>query len=105
ASLGLPVEVRHQCGAKLLDEAQQAYAGSGVEARIEAFIEDMAEAYGWADLVIGRAGASTVAELCAAGVGGLLVPFPGAVDDHQAANADYLKQAGGGDWLRQDAQL
>lgn len=105
ARLGLPVEIRHQCGGRLLEEARQAYADAGMAARIEGFIEDMAEAYGWADLVIGRAGASTVSELCAAGIGGLLVPFPGAVDDHQARNADYLKESGGGDWLRQDAQL
>lgn len=98
-------EVRHQCGEKLFAEAEQAYREAGVPVRLEAFITDMAEAYGWADLVVGRAGASTVAELCAAGVGGLLVPYPGAVDDHQAANADYLKGCGGGDWLRQDAQL
>ncbi len=99
------VEVRHQCGDALRAETERAYADAGVPARIEPFIQDMAEAYAWADLVVGRAGASTVAELCAAGVGGLLVPYPGAVDDHQARNADYLKDCGGGDWLRQDAQL
>jgi UDP-N-acetylglucosamine--N-acetylmuramyl-(pentapeptide) pyrophosphoryl-undecaprenol N-acetylglucosamine transferase len=89
----------------MLDEARAACAEAGVKASIEPFITDMAAAYGWADLVIGRAGALTIAELCAAGVGSLLVPFPGAVDDHQAANADYLKEHGGGDWLRQDANL
>lgn len=99
------VEVRHQCGEKMRAEAEQAYAEAGVPARIESFIDDMAEAYGWADLVIGRAGASTVAELCAAGVGSLLVPYPGAVDDHQARNAEYLHEHGAGEWLRQDAAL
>jgi UDP-N-acetylglucosamine--N-acetylmuramyl-(pentapeptide) pyrophosphoryl-undecaprenol N-acetylglucosamine transferase len=89
----------------MLDETRRAYAEAGVTASIEPFITDMAEAYGWADLVIGRAGALTIAELCAAGVGSVLVPFPGAVDDHQARNADYLKERGGGDWLRQDANL
>jgi UDP-N-acetylglucosamine--N-acetylmuramyl-(pentapeptide) pyrophosphoryl-undecaprenol N-acetylglucosamine transferase len=59
----------------------------------------------WADLVIGRAGALTIAELCAAGVGSILVPFPGAVDDHQASNAEWLRERGGGDWLRQDEAL
>jgi UDP-N-acetylglucosamine--N-acetylmuramyl-(pentapeptide) pyrophosphoryl-undecaprenol N-acetylglucosamine transferase len=98
-------DIRHQCGEKMLDETRTAYAAAGVTASIEPFITDMAAAYGWADLVIGRAGALTIAELCAAGVGSVLVPFPGAVDDHQARNADYLKERGGGDWLRQDANL
>jgi len=98
-------DIRHQCGEKMLDETRKAYADAGVSASIEPFITDMAAAYGWADLVIGRAGALTIAELCAAGVGSVLVPFPGAVDDHQARNADYLKERGGGDWLRQDGNL
>ncbi len=105
ASLQMPCDIRHQCGEKLLEETIKAYADAGVTASIEPFIGDMAAAYGWADLVIGRAGALTIAELCAAGVGSVLVPFPGAVDDHQARNADYLKESGGGDWLRQDDQL
>ena len=98
-------EVRHQCGAKLLDETRAAYRAANVEASVEAFIQDMAEAYGWADVVIGRAGALTVAEICAAGIASILVPLPTAVDDHQAGNADFLKQHGGGIWFRQDAGL
>jgi UDP-N-acetylglucosamine--N-acetylmuramyl-(pentapeptide) pyrophosphoryl-undecaprenol N-acetylglucosamine transferase len=98
-------EIRHQCGEKLLDDARAAYAKAGVAATVEPFIRDMAQAYGWADLVIGRAGALTIAELCAAGVGSLLVPFPGAVDDHQARNAEYLAERGGGEWFRQDNKL
>ena len=98
-------EIRHQCGEKMLEQARDAYAAAGVKASVEPFITDMAVAYGWADLVIGRAGALTIAELCAAGVGSILIPFPGAVDDHQARNADFLKERGGGDWLRQDAAL
>lgn len=98
-------DIRHQCGEKMLEETRRAYLEAGVAASIEPFITDMAAAYGWADLVIGRAGALTIAELCAAGVGSVLVPFPGAVDDHQARNADYLRERGGGDWLRQDADL
>ena len=98
-------DIRHQCGEKMLDQARAAYAASGVEARIEPFITDMAEAYGWADVVIGRAGALTVAEICAAGVAGILVPLPTAVDDHQARNAEYLQQQGGGQWFRQDEAL
>lgn len=98
-------EIRHQCGEKMLDQARAAYAEAGVQASVEPFITDMAAAYGWADLVIGRAGALTIAELCAAGVGSILIPFPGAVDDHQARNADFLKERGGGDWLRQGDAL
>ncbi|MBS0589712.1 MAG: undecaprenyldiphospho-muramoylpentapeptide beta-N-acetylglucosaminyltransferase [Proteobacteria bacterium] len=79
--------VRHQCGAKFADEARRAYAQAGVEASVEPFITDMAAAYAWADFVVCRAGALTIAELCAAGVGSLLVPFPFAVDDHQTRNA------------------
>ena len=105
ASLAMTCTVRHQCGEKMFDETTHAYAAAGVKASIEPFIADMAAAYGWADLVIGRAGALTIAELCAAGVASVLVPFPGAVDDHQASNADYLRQCGGGDWLRQDEDL
>lgn len=80
-------KVRHQCGAKFADEARVAYAQAGIEARVEPFIDDMAAAYAWADFVVCRAGALTIAELCAAGVGSLLVPFPSAVDDHQTRNA------------------
>jgi UDP-N-acetylglucosamine--N-acetylmuramyl-(pentapeptide) pyrophosphoryl-undecaprenol N-acetylglucosamine transferase len=98
-------DIRHQCGEKMIEQARAAYAEAGVEASVEAFITDMAAAYGWADLVIGRAGALTIAELCAAGVGSILVPFPGAVDDHQARNAEFLSERGGGVWMRQDAQL
>ncbi len=87
-------QVRHQCGERHLDTARAAYAEAGVEVEVEPFIEDMAAAYGWADLVIGRAGAMSVAELAAAGVGALLVPFPHAVDDHQTVNARWLEQAG-----------
>ncbi len=98
-------EIRHQCGEKMLDDARRTYNEAGVSASVEAFITDMAAAYGWADLVIGRAGALTVAELCAAGVGSILIPFPGAVDDHQARNAEFLAEAGGGSWMRQDGKL
>jgi UDP-N-acetylglucosamine--N-acetylmuramyl-(pentapeptide) pyrophosphoryl-undecaprenol N-acetylglucosamine transferase len=82
--------VRHQCGEKLHQDALQAYAAAGVTASIEPFIADMAAAYAWADVVVCRAGALTLAELCAVGVPSLLVPFPQAVDDHQTKNAQYL---------------
>jgi UDP-N-acetylglucosamine--N-acetylmuramyl-(pentapeptide) pyrophosphoryl-undecaprenol N-acetylglucosamine transferase len=87
-------QVRHQCGAKFAEAARAAYAQSGVEASVEPFIEDMAAAYAWADLVVCRAGALTLAELAAAGVGSVLVPFPFAVDDHQTANARAWVNAG-----------
>ena len=86
--------VRHQCGAKLADAARAAYAIAQVEASVEPFIEDMAAAYAWADMIICRAGALTLAELAAAGVGAVLVPFPFAVDDHQTKNAAAMMQAG-----------
>lgn len=86
-------QVRHQAG-RTLDVARAAYARAGVEAQVEAFIDDMPAAYAAADLVVCRAGASTIAELCAAGCAALLVPFPFAVDDHQTCNGAYLTEAG-----------
>ena len=91
-------DIRHQCGEKMHDETERAYADGRHRRTRRALHPDMAEAYAWADLVIGRAGALTIAELCAAGVGSILVPFPTAVDDHQATNAEFLSQHGGG-WL------
>jgi len=87
--------VRHQCGEKHLDAAQAAYAEYKVEASVQPFIKDMAEAYEWADLVVCRAGALTVSELCVAGVAAVLVPFPHAVDDHQTRNAQQMVKVGG----------
>jgi UDP-N-acetylglucosamine--N-acetylmuramyl-(pentapeptide) pyrophosphoryl-undecaprenol N-acetylglucosamine transferase len=101
-------EVRHQAGAKRVDEAREAYAAAGVEADIRPFISDMAEAYTWADIVICRSGALTVAELAAAGVASVLVPFAFAVDDHQTRNAEYLADANAAIILSQsslDAQI
>jgi UDP-N-acetylglucosamine--N-acetylmuramyl-(pentapeptide) pyrophosphoryl-undecaprenol N-acetylglucosamine transferase len=86
--------VRHQAGVKNIDDARQQYAAAGVEAEVMPFIEDMAAAYAWADLVICRSGALTIAELAAAGVAAILVPFPHAVDDHQTANGAYLADNG-----------
>ena len=88
------VEVRHQCGARHVDTTRAAYAAANLAASVEPFVEDMAAAYAWADLVICRAGALTIAELCAAGVASILVPFPQAVDDHQTRNAEVLVDAG-----------
>jgi len=105
AALGQPLEIVHQCGEKMLEEARQAYADAGVAAHVEPFIADMAGAYAWADLVVCRAGALTLAELCAAGVGSVLVPFPQAVDDHQTRNAEYLVERGAALLLKQDDNL
>lgn len=104
-------QVRHQCGSRHLQSCQQDYADYQVRAEISEFIEDMPSAYAWADLVICRAGALTVAELAAVGVAAILVPYPYAVDDHQYLNAGYLADAGAAlivrdqqldaDWLAQ----
>ena len=91
---GIGLEVCHQGGERWIDSARQNYAAAGVRAEVKPFIENMAEAYGWADLVICRSGALTVSELAAAGVGAVLVPFPAAVDDHQTRNAQYLVNEG-----------
>jgi UDP-N-acetylglucosamine--N-acetylmuramyl-(pentapeptide) pyrophosphoryl-undecaprenol N-acetylglucosamine transferase len=86
-------QVRHQAG-RTLEVAQGAYARAAVQASVEPFIDDMPAAYAWADLVVCRSGASTVAELAAAGCAALLVPFPAAVDDHQTRNGEFLVAAG-----------
>jgi UDP-N-acetylglucosamine--N-acetylmuramyl-(pentapeptide) pyrophosphoryl-undecaprenol N-acetylglucosamine transferase len=81
-------------GTKPGHAARASYAQAAVDATVVPFIEDMAAAYAWADLVICRAGALTISELAAAGVGAILVPFPAAVDDHQSANAAFLVREG-----------
>lgn len=86
--------VRHQAGRGKVEGAQAAYRGLDVEAEVSEFLEDMADAYGWADLVVCRSGALTVSELMAAGRASVLVPFPYAVDDHQTVNARFLTDAG-----------
>lgn len=87
-------QVVHQAGEKHIEALKAAYAQVGVSGHCVAFIDDMAGAYAWADLVICRAGALTVAELAAAGVASLLVPYPHAVDDHQTGNARFLSEQG-----------
>ena len=86
--------VVHQSGDKHLDSLRASYAAAGVEGELVAFIDDMAHRYAQADLVICRAGAVTIAELSAAGMASILVPFPHAVDDHQSANARFLAERG-----------
>lgn len=87
-------QVIHQTGLKNIESARSIYSDAGVEAKVEAFIDDMPAVYEWADLVICRSGAMTVFELAAAGVASILVPYPHAVDDHQTQNARYLEEAG-----------
>ena len=102
---GMALDVRHQCGQRLQEAARSAYADGGQSVRLEAFIDDMAEAYAWADLVIARAGALTLAEIAAVGIGAVLVPFPHAVDDHQTANARVFVDAGAARLLPESSQL
>ncbi len=100
--------VRHQCGDKNLAATLEAYRAAGIEVadtvQVQPYIEDMAEAYAWADLVLCRAGASTIAELAVAGLPAILVPYPWAVDDHQRANARMLADNGAG-WLLPQSDL
>jgi UDP-N-acetylglucosamine--N-acetylmuramyl-(pentapeptide) pyrophosphoryl-undecaprenol N-acetylglucosamine transferase len=87
-------EVRHQTGERGLDAARAAYAEARIEADVMPFIDDMAAAYAWADLAVCRAGAMTVAELQAAGLGAIFVPLAAASDDHQTKNAEVMVKAG-----------
>jgi UDP-N-acetylglucosamine--N-acetylmuramyl-(pentapeptide) pyrophosphoryl-undecaprenol N-acetylglucosamine transferase len=90
----LALEVLHQSGERWIEAARASYTQAGVSARVQPFIDDMAQAYGWADLVICRSGALTISELAAAGVGSILVPFAAATDDHQTCNAAFLVNEG-----------
>jgi UDP-N-acetylglucosamine--N-acetylmuramyl-(pentapeptide) pyrophosphoryl-undecaprenol N-acetylglucosamine transferase len=94
ARAGLALHVRHQAGERGIDAARKAYAEAGASGDVTPFIDDMAQAYADADLVICRAGALTISELAAVGVAAVLVPFPAAVDDHQTANAQFLVREG-----------
>lgn len=97
-------QVIHQGGAKQFDELRANYQAAGVQAELTSFIDDTARAFADADLVICRAGASTVTEIAAIGAAALYVPFPHAVDDHQTTNARFVVDAGGG-WLVQQKDL
>ena len=96
--------VLHQSGAKQIDELRANYAAAGVQAELTPFIEDTAQAFAQADLIVCRAGASTVTEIAAVGAAAVFVPFPSAVDDHQTTNARFLVDQGGG-WLVQQRDL
>lgn len=105
ALTGLPKnkrpEVIHQAGEKHIAVLEANYKAAGVEAETKAFIHNMAEMYAWADVVICRSGALTIAELACVGVASVLVPFPYAVDDHQTYNAKYLSDAGAAKLIQQ----
>ena len=96
--------VTHQSGARQLEALRAHYQAAGVDGELTPFIEDTAQAFADADLIICRAGASTVTEIAAVGAAALFVPFPSAVDDHQTANARFLVAQGGG-WLMQQHDL
>jgi UDP-N-acetylglucosamine--N-acetylmuramyl-(pentapeptide) pyrophosphoryl-undecaprenol N-acetylglucosamine transferase len=96
--------VLHQSGEKQIDALRASYRAAGVQAELTPFIEDTAQAYADADLIVCRAGASTVTEIAAIGCAAVFVPFPSAVDDHQTTNAKFLVEKGGG-WLVQQRDL
>jgi UDP-N-acetylglucosamine--N-acetylmuramyl-(pentapeptide) pyrophosphoryl-undecaprenol N-acetylglucosamine transferase len=94
--LNVPLNVYHQCGQNHADATQARYVDKPASLKVEVqpFIEDMAQAYSNADLIICRAGALTVTEIATAGVAAVFVPLPSAVDDHQTANAKFLANSG-----------
>lgn len=95
------LDVWHQTGKRNIEETTDLYEELAVEARVDAYIEDMNEAYDWADLVLCRAGAMTVSELAIVGMPSILVPFPFAIDDHQTHNAMHLVNAGAAKVIQQ----
>ena len=104
----IPAELRpqvlHQSGAKQIDALRANYAAAGVDATLTPFIDDTAQAFAEADVIVCRAGASTVTEIAAVGAAAVYVPFPSAVDDHQTTNARFIVDAGGG-WLLPQGEL
>ena len=94
-------EIIHQCGMKAVEEVKASYAALGIEAQVIPFIEDMAAAYVWADVVLARAGAISVSELTAAGVPSILVPLVTKTTSHQVGNAKYMQEAGAAIYLPQ----
>ena len=97
-------QVLHQSGAKQIDALRANYAAAGVDAMLTPFIDDTAQAFADADVIVCRAGASTVTEIAAVGAAAIYVPFPSAVDDHQTTNARFIVDAGGG-WLLPQGEL
>ena len=95
------LEVWHQCGKQGLGNIAERYQAFGIKSRVEVFIDDMASAYEWCDVVVCRSGAMTVSEICGAGIAAIFVPYPYAVNDHQAGNAAYLVSEGAAYMVRQ----
>lgn len=95
------LEVTHQAGKRNFDATLANYKAAGVDAKVVPFISDMKSAYEWADIVICRAGALTISELCMAGVGAILIPYPHAVDDHQTKNAGFMVESGAAELMPQ----
>ena len=93
ARINLPINIRHQTGQAMRDQTESLYVEAGLKASVMAFVDNMAEAYTWADLAICRSGAMTVSELAATGLPAILVPYPHAIDDHQTQNARFLTDA------------
>jgi len=100
-SSGRAIEITHQTGARDLDRVRGGYREAGLEARVEPYLDEMAREMAWADLVVCRAGATTLAELAAAGRAAILVPLPTATDDHQRRNAEALVRAGAAEMIEQ----
>ncbi len=98
----VPLHVRHQCGRGNSAALRERYAAVTASVEVEEFIDDMATAYAWADLVVSRSGAMTIAEITAAGLAAILVPYPYAVNDHQSANAAYLADRGAAVLVREE---
>ena len=94
------ISLLHQTGYGAADEVKESYHKAGIEADVREFINDMAQAYAWADLVVCRSGASSVAELTALGKPAILIPYPYAIGDHQTRNAVLLETAGAARVLR-----
>jgi len=101
AAHGVVLDVLHQAGTSDLEAVRRTYAQAGVSARVTPYIDDMADAYAWADFAVCSAGAGTLAELAASGLPALLVPFSGASEDHQVVNARVFAAASGGWWVRE----
>jgi UDP-N-acetylglucosamine--N-acetylmuramyl-(pentapeptide) pyrophosphoryl-undecaprenol N-acetylglucosamine transferase len=102
-SSGAVIEIAHQTGAPDLDRVREGYREAGLEARVEPYLDEMEREMAWADLVVCRAGATTLAELAAAGRAAILVPLPTATDDHQRRNAEALVRAQAAEMIEQRA--
>ena len=101
-SLRQRLQVTQQCRAEDIDEVRAKYAAHAIPAQLATYIDDLPDKLGWAHLVIARAGASTIAELTVAGRPAILIPLPGAMDDHQSVNVREMVAAGGARAIRQD---